>query len=112
MTTYCAWCCVWGDHRAADCPALHPYKPMTEGLARGWVRPFTPAEINEAFKASVEPPLEYRIDYSIRSRLDFKNAALSMELTQESLRISEWVLDTKEAVIRDALIKLGWTPPL
>lgn len=51
------------------------------------------------------------MNYSITSALDFKAAAISMELTQESTRIAKWIIDTKEQIIRDSLIKLGWTPP-
>jgi hypothetical protein len=44
---------------------------------------------------------------------------LSVELSEtrscldnEARRINSWILDTRDAIIREQLIKLGWTPPV
>ena len=38
--------------------------------------------------------------------------ALDTTLEQEAIKtVSRAILDTKEKAIRDALIRLGWTPP-
>jgi len=53
--------------------------------------------------------MEYKLDTSI------KNDIITQELfkKEENLkeRISTWVLNARERSVRDALIKLGWTPP-
>jgi hypothetical protein len=32
-------------------------------------------------------------------------------LNPEMMRFTTWIIDTREKGIREALIKLGWTPP-
>jgi hypothetical protein len=43
------------------------------------------------------------------------DGVLSQKLVEETrgmqARLMEWVMDTREQGLRDALVKLGWTPP-
>ena len=39
------------------------------------------------------------------------DGTINMEVRRLNESICKWMIDTREARIREALIKLGWTPP-
>ncbi len=43
--------------------------------------------------------------------LIYHNGKIEMTLRDSERELSKWVMDTREQAIKDALIKLGWTPP-
>lgn len=52
--------------------------------------------------------------YTIKTS-SFENGIIEQELYRKTPtceeRVMRWVMDTRETGIRDALVKLGWTPP-
>lgn len=39
------------------------------------------------------------------------NGRIDIELRTATESLAKWVMDTRDQAIREALIKLGWTPP-
>jgi len=52
-----------------------------------------------------------KIDYILDTKVDFHNETLQIEFRKATEVLSRWVFDTRDIAFRDALIKLGWTPP-
>ena len=56
--------------------------------------------------------LRETLSYKIDTVIDIKDHIILQSLIDDQKNvISRWVLDTREQGIREALIKLGWTPP-
>lgn len=49
--------------------------------------------------------LQYRVDTTING------SEIVQELHSQEQMLSSWVMNTRDAHIRNALIKMGWTPP-
>lgn len=43
--------------------------------------------------------------------INYADRTIMMNLRNATETISRWVIDTREAAVKDALIKLGWRPP-
>lgn len=52
------------------------------------------------------------IDYKVKTFVNVEAESIMVELTRNQVTVSKWIMDTREALIREALIKLGWTPPI
>lgn len=52
-----------------------------------------------------------KVDYSLDVTVHFKDAKIDVQLRKATEVLSRWIFDTREQAVRDALIKLGWTPP-
>lgn len=39
------------------------------------------------------------------------DGTIDMELRKATTRLGKWVIDTRDAAIREKLIQMGWTPP-
>ena len=54
--------------------------------------------------------MKYKISTEI-----FKNGIIEQKLQTEEdghfETLKRWIMDTKETCIREALVRLGWTPP-
>lgn len=58
----------------------------------------------------VQASNKYKLDFKITSSINFDNETIT--LVEEYCGIlSKEIIDTKDKLIRDCLIKLGWTPP-
>jgi len=56
--------------------------------------------------------LRETLSYKIDTVIDINDHIILQSLIDDQKNvISRWVLDTREQGIREALIKLGWTPP-
>jgi hypothetical protein len=53
-----------------------------------------------------------KFDMNLCGRVDLENASIDIELRRNAELVSMWVVRTREELIRQGLIKLGWTPPL
>jgi len=55
--------------------------------------------------------MEFKLDTEV-----FKNGIIKQELLTEEndlpQRVGNWVINTREKSVKEALIKLGWTPPV
>lgn len=51
------------------------------------------------------------VDYSLDVVTDFQNEKITLQLRKATEVLSRQIFDTREKALRDALIKLGWTPP-
>jgi hypothetical protein len=51
-----------------------------------------------------------RVDYGLAVKT-FVDGKIELELRKGQEALSKWVVNTREEAVRDALIKLGWTPP-
>lgn len=52
---------------------------------------------------------EHILNYTFNSHV--VDGVIQQELLLKGQQISKWVIDTRQATVRDHLIKLGWTPP-
>jgi hypothetical protein len=50
------------------------------------------------------------IDYSLHTRIH-ANGDIELALKQATEQVSRWLINTREAATKQALIALGWTPP-
>jgi hypothetical protein len=59
---------------------------------------------------------EDSIKYKVTTTFGRLDGAISQELVHEmrdtQVRLMTWVMETRERGAREALIKLGWTPPI
>lgn len=55
--------------------------------------------------------MKYKIDTDIDYKQSTIAQALSSEVNHLVVELSRWIIDTREQSTKDALIKLGWTPP-
>ena len=56
------------------------------------------------------PPLRSTmLDMSMSSSL--ADEAICIRYKEGECLVSTWIIDTRETLIREALVKLGWTPP-
>lgn len=53
---------------------------------------------------------QVQFTYDPAMRLDVEDGVIKVFLRTES-SATGWIMDTREKLIRDGLIKLGWTPP-
>lgn len=49
--------------------------------------------------------------YSLDVALNYGDGTIDVQLRKACEVLSRWVFNTREQALRDALIKLGWTPP-
>ena len=49
--------------------------------------------------------------YTLETSVDYENAEIVQALKQAEMKLSSWMIKTREEEIKKALIKLGWTPP-
>lgn len=55
---------------------------------------------------------ETKINFNMKPHVDFVSGEITIDVTQDAGRlISRQVLCTKERMVRQGLIALGWTPP-
>ena len=52
-----------------------------------------------------------KLDYSVTVHIDFASEKLEVELRRATELLSRTIIDTRERAIREALMRLGWTPP-
>ena len=52
-----------------------------------------------------------RPDYNISTRFDASNGVITQQVKNHSQELWRWIINTREAQVRDALVALGWTPP-
>lgn len=52
------------------------------------------------------------IDYTLKTLVNRETESIMCELVKNQETVSKWVMDTREQLIREALIRLGWTPPV
>ena len=55
--------------------------------------------------------MEYKIKTDVFGSNRIIQELSSVDEYNHVTRLSRWVVDVKEKAIRDALIRLGWTPP-
>lgn len=55
--------------------------------------------------------MKYYIETNIDKSVIEQNLLISDECNKQIKYLARWVVDTREIQIREALIKLGWTPP-
>ena len=52
-----------------------------------------------------------KFTYNFKQTIDYKNKTITHEFEDALKRLTKEVVDTKNKAVREALIKLGWTPP-
>lgn len=83
MNTYCSYCCVWGDHQAPECQVLD----------------------------AIRNPEKHTLRMKMTGHVNCETGVISATLTDISDNLTKFVVETREQIIRDGLIRLGWTPP-
>ena len=51
------------------------------------------------------------MNFKLEQNVDIERGVISQYLTDTMGQVTTWVCDTRHTIVRDALIKLGWTPP-
>lgn len=52
-----------------------------------------------------------KFSLSLKQSIDYGNETVSIAAYDAEQEIYRWYMDTRDEMIKDALIKLGWTPP-
>lgn len=53
----------------------------------------------------------YQMALAVDTQIDFPNETVMIQVRLATKVLSKWILDTRELALKEALIKLGWTPP-
>lgn len=52
-----------------------------------------------------------RLQYRVTTKIVDDNKVLVQELEDAGRVLARWILDTREQAVKDALIRMGWSPP-
>lgn len=56
-------------------------------------------------------PFSQALSYELKAKIDYVAGTITHELTLAGQTLMNHILETREKHTREALIKLGWTPP-